>query len=73
MATDGEKIVQSDIASRIVTVLQSALLDNVEELTKKKFTGILSIKLDCAFNEGGLRNISKEISHKEIIQREKSL
>ena len=64
---------QDDIIPRIVAVLEQALLENAEELTRKRFTGTLSIRLDCAFNQGGLGNINKEISHKETIQREKSL
>ena len=64
---------KGDIVTRILALLQKALDENVEELTRKQFTGILSVKLDCAFNQGGLRNISKEISQRVTIQKGESL
>jgi hypothetical protein len=55
----------SDIAPRIIAAIEKALAEQIQDLTAKRFTGTLSITLDCAFREGGLRNVHKEISRRE--------
>lgn len=60
---------QQETMSHIMEVLRNALSEHIEVLTDKRFTGILSVRLDCGFHEGGLRNIKKNVSQEETIQR----
>lgn len=64
---------KTDTMTHIMGVLQDSLIERIEGLTRKRFTGTLSVRLECAFNQGGLRSIKKNISQEETIEREKSL
>ena len=56
-----------DVTEHILEVLKKALAEQIKGLTQKRFTGTLSLRLECVFNQGGLRSIKKNISHEETI------